>query len=41
MTEEFSEVKKNKTFLLMVHVSLQEGWFNCGGKNERLYITLH
>ena len=36
MTEEFSEVLKIITFLLMVHVSLKEGWFNCGGKNERL-----
>ena len=36
MTEEFSEVLKIITFLLMVYVSLKEGWFNCGGKNERL-----
>ena len=36
MTEEFSEVLKIITFLLMVHVSLKEGWFNCAGKNERL-----
>ena len=32
MTEEFSEVLKIITFLLMVHVSLREGWFNCGGQ---------
>ena len=34
MTEEFSEVLI--TFLQMIHVSSKEGWFNCGGKNERL-----
>ena len=33
MTEEFSEVLKIITFLLMVHVSLREGWFNCGAKS--------
>ena len=36
MTEEFSEVLKIITFLQMIHVSLKEGWFNCGGKNDRL-----
>ena len=40
MTEEFSEVLKIITFLQMIHGSLKEGWFNCGGKNERLWITL-
>ena len=29
------------TFLQMIHVSLKEGWFNCGGKNERLWFTFH
>ena len=27
------------TFLQMIHVSLKEGWFNYGGKNERLWIN--
>ena len=25
---------------VLIHGSLKEGWFNCGGKNERLWITL-
>ena len=41
MTEEFSEVLKIITLLLMVHVSLREGWFNCGGQECLYRITLH